>query len=124
MKGVAALLLGLPGALIAQPAPDCSAPSKLPQQDINWCAAQEYAEADAALNARWPAARAGAREAGAEEALVTAQRLWLQYRDAACAAEAKPWEGGSMQPFILSTCLARLTWQRVDDIDYFIGAGG
>jgi uncharacterized protein YecT (DUF1311 family) len=44
--------------------------------------------------------------------LLTAQRAWLAYRDAACEAHASPFEGGSLQPLIRATCLSEITAER------------
>lgn len=91
------------------------------QLEINRCAAEAYAAADADLNARWPAALAAMSGVGdgggdATSALRAAQRAWIAYRDLACEAEALPYQGGSIQPSIRLGCLTRLTRQRSDDL--------
>ncbi len=85
------------------------------QAQMNVCAFDEYARADAALNAAYK--HAMARLGGATKAkLKQAQRLWLPYRDAACEAEAGPFDGGSIQPLIRAGCLTRLTKSRTQDL--------
>jgi urease subunit beta len=94
----------------AQSAADCIAPQA--QQMMNACAAKDYEIADAALNTAWKPAKVFADAIGQGAALLEAQRAWLTYRDAACKVHASPFEGGSIQPLIRSTCLSELTAQR------------
>ncbi len=82
------------------------------QVQMNDCAYQQYQFADAALNAEWPHAMGYARSIGQGDALLGAQRLWISYRDAACAVQASPFDGGSIAPFIRASCLTDLTVTR------------
>ena len=104
---------------------DCADPA-LPQQGMNFCAHQDYLDADLVLNSVYPEVRAaleamqpdvprpdGKTEA---EALRDAQRAWITYRDMACNVEAAPFRGGTMEPFLTSSCLARLTRDRTEDL--------
>lgn len=113
MKALAVVLCLSAGAAAAQKV-DCA--NAMAQQDMNLCAAQEYQAADAVLNAEWRVTLDWARGAGLEAELRAAQRAWIAYRDAACGVEAAVWEGGSMAPLILSTCMTRLTRARTDDL--------
>lgn len=110
-----AFLLFCAGILIsngayAQSEAECLSPQD--QQTMNACAAKEYSEADDALNAAWTSAKAFGDAIGQGDALLEAQRAWLTYRDAACAVQASPYEGGSLQPSIHATCLSRITNER------------
>ena len=116
------LLLALPAG--AQEV-DCE--NAMAQQEMNLCAAQDYEEADAALNAAYKQARAAMQgldadlpegDRGAEAALRAAQRAWLPYRDAACASEGWLMHGGSAEPLVVYGCLATLTRQRTQDLLY------
>lgn len=107
--GVLLALLLAQGAH-AQTAADCIAPQQ--QQLMNACAEREYREVDAALNAAWQPAKSFADRIGKGDALLAAQRAWLVYRDAACAVQASPYEGGSIRPLIHAKCLTRLTAER------------
>ncbi|ANB34347.1 uncharacterized protein YecT (DUF1311 family) [Rhodovulum sulfidophilum] len=108
---LAALLAcgGLPGTALAA----CPGNTQL---EINDCAASAYRDADAQLNAVWPAARAAAAASGADGLLLDAQRKWIAFRDAACAAEAAQYRGGSIQPLVHADCLRRLTDRRTADL--------
>lgn len=107
MAAVAALLLP-PTAALACPGQT--------QLDMNACAEADYKRADADLNAYWRPVKAHYDAIGAGDVLLDAQRKWLAFRDAACAAETAPYAGGSILPLVHWTCLARLTWARADDL--------
>jgi uncharacterized protein YecT (DUF1311 family) len=106
---ILAALAGTPQAQ-AQSAADCISPEG--QSLLNSCAARDYQQADAALNAAWKPAKSFADAIGQGEALLGAQRAWLAYRDAACTVHASPYQGGSIQPMIQLTCLSELTAER------------
>ncbi|WP_298861638.1 lysozyme inhibitor LprI family protein [uncultured Sulfitobacter sp.] len=108
--GIACTALAFGSMAHAQSEAECIAPQV--QQLMNACAAKEYREADAALNTAWKSAKAFADAIGRNKALLEAQRAWLTYRDAACDVHASPFEGGSLQPLIQSTCLSKLTAER------------
>lgn len=112
-------------AALADDLPDCVDPQS--QMEMTYCAGVDYEKADADLNAIWPdivaAAKANdeyvadmARDRGVPttlEALRTAQRAWIKFRDAQCEYEAYEVFGGTMQPMVGSLCLARLTRERI-----------
>lgn len=115
----ATLVVGFIGAsaAFAQTAEiDCDA--AMLQREMNICAYQDYQAADAALNAMYQQSMARAKEYGngSDDALRAAQRAWIPYRDAACAAESQLFEGGSMQPLIEHSCMASLTERRTEDM--------
>jgi uncharacterized protein YecT (DUF1311 family) len=103
------VVVGMNGAQ-AQTAAECIEPQV--QSLMNACAAKDFAAADAALNGAWKPAKSFADAIGKGAALLSAQRAWLKYRDAACDVHASPYEGGSLQPLIYSTCMSELTTQR------------
>ncbi len=104
-------LVALLGAGAAQAA--CPGDTQL---EMNECAHAGYVAADAQLNAVWPMAKARADANGSGALLLDAQRKWIAFRDAACAAEIAPYAGGSIQPLIFNTCLARVTRARTEDL--------
>jgi uncharacterized protein YecT (DUF1311 family) len=108
--GMACTVLVFGSMAHAQSEAECIAPQA--QQLVDACAAKEYREADAALNTAWKSAKAFADAIGQDKALLTAQRAWLTYRDAACDVHASPFEGGSLQPLIQSTCQSKITAER------------
>lgn len=114
----AAVWLTAAGAAVAQEV-DCGA--AVTQQDMNFCAAEEYRAADADLNAVWRRTVTWAEGAGLEEDLRAAQRAWIAFRDAACGVEAAVYAGGSMAPLVKATCLTRLTRARTADLVLLTG---
>ncbi|MBO6756846.1 MAG: DUF1311 domain-containing protein [Roseibium sp.] len=92
---------------------------------MTYCAEQDWQAADADLNTAYNAAMAAMRETdsylpdnlkGAADALRSAQRAWIPYRDAACAAYGYQARGGSMEPMLIYACRADLTRQRTGEL--------
>ncbi len=122
LPAVALAAVLIPAAGIAK-SPDCTAPRN--QSEMNICAHLDYQAADGDLNFDYRMARDEMRNLdsrlstellGAEKALLNAQRSWIKYRDQACQAEGFIVRGGSMGPLVVSSCLARLTRQRSEDL--------
>jgi len=105
------------------------------QQEMNYCAAQDFRRADAELNTVYRGALAQARAAdrdyagladggggpsdggpGEEATLREAQRAWVSFRDAHCRLESFEARGGSMQPMLDAGCRATLTRARTAEL--------
>ncbi|MEH7826722.1 lysozyme inhibitor LprI family protein [Gemmobacter denitrificans] len=102
---------------------DCTNASS--QNEMTFCAEQDWMAADADLNAAYKAARDRMRavdadlpkdQQGAEAQLKQAQRAWVTFRDAACAAEGYMMHGGSAEPMVIYGCRAFLTRQRAEGL--------
>lgn len=132
-------LLALALAAFEAPNPEWNCDDPQVQQEMNWCAGQDFAIADERLNAQWKetAALMKARDAdfatygsdqdtreGHFESLLEAQRGWLRYRDAQCRAEGYEFRGGSMEPLLMLTCKARLTRIRTEELKQMIVTAG
>lgn len=104
----------------AQHKPNCTDWGNLPQQDMNQCAGIAYQEADAELNSVWSELRERRGEGHSWDTILEAQRLWIPFRDAHCEAVAAPYEGGSIQPLIRSSCLTDVTEQRTAQLRDFL----
>jgi len=122
-----ALLLAAAVPAAAQDEVDCN--NQMAQQDMNYCAARDYEAADAELNTVWKQARAVAKDLdgelsddlkGADKALLAGQRAWIGYRDAQCELAGFEARGGSMEPMLVSGCLAELTRARTKELKAFI----
>ena len=85
------------------------------QTEMNRCADWEYRATDAELNQVYGQLRARL-DPKRQQALTGAQRAWIRYRDAHCSYEASANEGGSLEPFTRSTCLARVTRGRTAEL--------
>lgn len=125
---VTALLLGA-----QDPQWNCENPQA--QQEMNYCAAEDFRRADAELNTVYRTAIERAREAdreyagvadgaggptdggpGEEATLREAQRAWVGFRDAQCRLESFEARGGSMQPMLDAGCKATLTRARTAEL--------
>ncbi len=123
--GAATACILLAGAVCAQDMSNVDCTSTPVQQEMNLCAKQDWIEADTDLNAAYKDAMAVMKgydanlpksEGGAEFNLRAAQRAWVTFRDAACAAEGFAMHGGSAEPLLIYGCRARLTRQRAEDL--------
>ncbi|WP_379921679.1 lysozyme inhibitor LprI family protein [Erythrobacter sp. R86502] len=140
---IASLVLPILLQSAEPPLPGWNCDDPMVQQEMNWCAGQDYAVADTELNAQWmitasimkerdtgmeanfgpinpasPQEVATARLAytGHFQTLLEAQRAWLTYRDAQCRLEGYSFLGGSAQPMIVAGCLAKITRQRTQEL--------
>ena len=115
---LACLLLGSAFTAQADDAPACNGAGT--QLELNACAHQEFSKADAELNTAYR--QVLARHADAPTALArikTAQRLWVQLRDADLEARYPVGEDedprmlyGSMYPMLYASAKAALTTTR------------
>jgi uncharacterized protein YecT (DUF1311 family) len=120
MRGLLAVvfLLALGGAASAK---DCA--EALTQVEINQCSQEAFQKADAELNSKYREIVKRLDGAGGSELFREAQRAWLPFRDAECKFSASTYEGGSMQPMALSTCLEELTKKRIADFEKYLTCG-
>jgi uncharacterized protein YecT (DUF1311 family) len=125
MRLMVALCL-LPMAAHAQDV-DCA--NAMTQQEMNFCAEQDWLAADALLNDAYATALAAMQEADAsfppegdteEERLRTAQRAWVAYRDAACDSAGYAMRGGSAEPLLIYGCMGMLTQQRTEALQSLV----
>lgn len=108
---------------VAAQEPDCKEPQT--QADMTICAGKDYEKADKELNVAYQKLRkllierdkaADADGKGATDALVTAQRAWVAFRDANCALAGFQARGGSMEPMLISSCLTETSGKRAEEL--------
>jgi len=101
---------------VSSRAEDCSAQPN--QSAMNICADEAYKSADKALNAQYAQTRKAvlAYDAEGDKLLIAAQRAWVGFRDAHCAAASFSFKGGSMEPFVKGMCLAVTTGARTEQL--------
>lgn len=87
------------------------------------CAGLDFEKADKELNALWPTLKSDAEAsdtaAGTHEyadALLASQRAWITFRDAECIWQGYDAHGGSLEPMIVNVCSARLTRERIKQL--------
>ena len=127
------ILLALMIAQAGMTADACKNPRT--QRDMNACAALDFEAADRELNSQWTLTSAEMRQmdsdarprgdnrAGYFNELLTAQRLWISFRDAHCVSEGYGARGGSMEPMLVAGCKATLTRQRTAQLRDLANAG-
>lgn len=123
-SGICGAVFLVAGAASAEDPPvDCK--NAVTQTDMNICAARDYEAADKELNAQYKKTRAAmvawdaeleSNLKGAEKALLKSQRAWIDYRDGECAAEGFQARGGTLEPMLVSGCMAKLTRQRTKEL--------
>lgn len=136
LLAVSAAFMLSPSLAVAQedqPEVDCE--NATTQMEMNICAGQDYQVADDELNAVYKkaVAAAGAMDAelkdideqlaGAVDALKRGQRAWIGYRDGQCDLAGFEARGGSMEPMLVSGCLADLTRKRTAELKAFYEPG-
>ena len=85
------------------------------QHNMNLCAQQEYAKADAELNKTWKQLLLLLDERQ-KATLREMEKAWIKLRDQHCELQSSVWEGGSMQPMIQFGCLREFTEQRTQQL--------
>ncbi len=107
---------------------NCADPQN--QLSADECAGDARIRADAAMNAQWKLTLAAEHKRDQDfasvpmhdtrpsyaEALLAAQRAWLNFRNSECEVEAYAVRGGSMEPQIGAECEARLTRERTKQL--------
>lgn len=86
------------------------------QASLNICAQQSYRASDAALNKSYAALSQKVSKEGLAK-LKTAQRAWINYRDAQCEFESYGTADGSVHPMIGSACLDQLTQAQTERLN-------
>jgi len=125
---VVAGLLAFASLAQAQDEPEVDCEKAMTQSDLNICANKDYEAADKDLNAVYKTTMTAVQETdkelgeidpnyvGAVEALKKAQRAWIGYRDGQCDLAGFEARGGSMEPMLVSGCLADLTKKRTAEL--------
>lgn len=121
------LLPALALSLAAFPAlsqtPDCG--NTMVQYELNICAEMDWQEADRDLNRVYKEVMAEMKATdaslppelvGAEAALRTAQRAWIDYRDANCTTAGFRIRGGSAEALVVYGCLRQMTLDRTEEL--------
>jgi uncharacterized protein YecT (DUF1311 family) len=127
---IASLFLPLLAQSAQPPVPEWNCADPQVQQEMNWCAGQEYEAADAALNAQWKVTAAVMKQRDVEwaelgssdqrpgffKSLLEGQRGWLRYRDGQCRVDGYTARMGSLEPLLVATCKTRLTKLRTEEL--------
>ena len=91
------------------------------QSAMNQCAGAAYEKTDAELNAAYREIMARlASDQQARQRLTAAQRAWIAFRDAECAFATEGSAGGSIYPYLLTTCRDGLTGARLAQLRAYL----
>ena len=117
------IALALQGSLDQQ-AREHHCDQPMAQMDMNACAEIDFERADAELNRVWRALIADVQASDRadntggenERRYRAAQRAWIAFRDAECDVAGLEALGGSMEPMLISGCLAQKTRERIAEL--------
>jgi uncharacterized protein YecT (DUF1311 family) len=96
------------------------APCQKATAALDSCFGKAYRAADDQLNQLYKQIRR-VLTPDEQQQLVTAQRLWLQLRDATCRAESDLYKGGDAESPAYGACLEEETRQRTADLKTIYG---
>ena len=98
--------------------PNCKIP-QLKTADMTFCATQNFKAADTKLNQLYqqllPIIKSKQKQR-----LTVAQRTWIKFRDETCDYSAEHFEGGSLAGAIYISCKARVTEERIKDLEGYL----
>ncbi|MEP6827979.1 MAG: lysozyme inhibitor LprI family protein [Aestuariivirga sp.] len=121
MKWALVVLMFMAVPARADDAPNCKDPQD--QNTMTQCAGLDFENADKALNEIWPKLKSDAQASDEgtgnteyADALLASQRAWIAFRGAECTWQAMEMHGGSGEPMLLNGCEARLTNQRIKQL--------
>lgn len=129
--GGLATLMALPVSAEDEPIIKCE--DAVTQSEMTLCAVQEHEAEDKKLNEQWAKTKKAVTDwdaaldtdqRGAVDALLRAQRAWIQYRDAHCDVEGFSVRGGTLEPAIVELCLAEVTRKRTVELEELIKGFG
>ena len=116
------LLLALTPLLfpsLAHAAVDCANASD--QATMNQCAGQDFKAADKELNAVYQQITGRLKDnPDGKKLLVSAQRAWVGFRDAECKFSSSTVTGGSVYPWVYSSCLTGVTKVRAETLKRYL----
>ena len=95
------------------PAPDCATAAT--QARMNECAYEDFLDANAGYAESYKTL-AGKMSATQKDQFRRTQKLWIQYRTAACNFESSGVAGGSARPMVKWQCDARMTRARTAEL--------
>lgn len=83
------------------------------------CSSQEFQTADRKLNQLYQQLQPKLNSKQ-KQRLTVAQRSWLKFRDESCDYEKGQFEGGTLAASTYGYCRARVTQERIKDLDRYL----
>ncbi|MEN9604356.1 MAG: hypothetical protein RJB39_41 [Candidatus Parcubacteria bacterium] len=93
----------------------------LQQQPMNQCAYEVFQNLDVQMNTLYTQVTQKEQflsDIGPK--IKKSQEKWLAYRDSECEAEGHQYEGGSLQPFTISSCKSAITQARISELQNWL----
>ncbi|WP_346796600.1 lysozyme inhibitor LprI family protein [Halomonas sp. Bachu 37] len=115
MFGAAMLASGVVYGDTASPTHDECLQQAVSTVDIVTCITDEYERQDQRLNENYQQLRSQLSSARREQ-LLTAQRAWIQYKEANCDFYFDP-EGGTLARVSANSCVLNETRERADELE-------
>lgn len=84
--------------------------------DMAICAWYQYFQEDVKLNDAYGELVGRLQERSVKDDLRSAQRAWIEYRDARCRFETSGWEGGSFRTVAIASCWKSMTKARSKEL--------
>lgn len=116
---IAARILAAAGAASGQ-APDCGNPRSTLEE--SQCADMAQRAVEGKLNELYQRVLTtfgDQAHVAARNKLLAAQRLWVKFRDADCAAVYENWMGGTVRKAMSSECMRKHAEQRIKELEDF-----
>ena len=85
------------------------------QLEMNISAAKSYKQADYELNKIYKLLM-NKLNPSEKNLLIKAQNNWIKFRDSHCIFAGQEYAGGSIQPMVISNCLAETTRERTKNL--------
>jgi uncharacterized protein YecT (DUF1311 family) len=124
MKSMRRFVLAFCAMLAAAPAAFAYECEDQTQSGLNACAETAYHKADAALNNVYKQViRRLKDDAPTAKLLMTAQKAWIDYRDAECEFSSSGVIGGSLYPMTLAICQEAVTARRTRELGEYLKCG-
>lgn len=90
------------------------------QAELTACANAQAEAADDRLNEVYQQVRDRIQGTAEDALLVDAQLAWIEFRDRECDFVVRSYEGGSIAALIYSSCVARVTEQRTEELRNYL----
>lgn len=97
--------------------PNCKDPQTQPEMNV--CSRLDYQQADRKLKQNYDRLRSKST-ATSRQQLVNSQTAWIAFRDSNCEFQQSFFEGGSIAPTMLNTCLSDVTQQRTSELEMYL----
>jgi len=90
------------------------------QQEMNSQAKNAHNKADLEMAKIYRSLMSSLSSQNDKNLLLDAQRAWIKYKESHCKSLANQYQGGSMYPLVLYSCLEELTIERKKQLQQYL----